>query len=467
MSGTMTQRKQLTAEECLRLIKPPAPARRFLQSWDSQQRELWFGLGTGDNAIIVSSARNLKRLDEPGDVPHSRLAPQTVEEFRSSSSPIEGARVVGQCRNFLRGHVHFSDERLYDLLSVWAIGTYVYSIFSHYGYLFFHSKLKRSGKTRIEEVLSHLCFEATSPLNAPTVPTIRDTAAEGRTLVLDTLERWKCKSAEAYAAAMEFLDAGFRNGAIVSKMEKGAEGAWKKVTMPVFAPYVLAGISRDSLADTALDRSFVIEMHRKSIAIKTQKYSFHRCEQECQGLRDGLYRWSLENAAGLADVYEGRDLEVEVDALELNDRAADIWKPLFAVVRVLGCNEVRKPLSSLAIEMSRDPEASERDRICGIVRSLRKLVNGNGAAAAMGTTSELLTHLQAEGLRIHERELHRMLEQWGFAQMKIRLQQGPRRAWKLQDSRLAEIESENSGPLYPLSKSDYSDYSESDRPDCL
>ena len=29
-------------------------------------------------------------------------------------------------------------------------------------------------------------------------------------MILDTLERWKGKSPEAYSAAMELLDAGFR-----------------------------------------------------------------------------------------------------------------------------------------------------------------------------------------------------------------------------------------------------------------
>jgi hypothetical protein len=41
-----------------------------------------------------------------------------------------------------------------------------------------------------------------------------------------------------------------------------------------------------------------------------------------------------------------------------------------------------------------------------------------------------------------------MLTQWGFAQESVRLEQGPRRAWELQDARLAEVEREN-GPQIP------------------
>jgi hypothetical protein len=134
------------------------------------------------------------------------------------------------------------DERLYSLLAVWTIGTYVYPLFSHCGYLFLHSVLPRSGKTRAEEILSHLCFEATHPLNAPTGLAIRDTAAEGRTLVLDTLERWKEKNPETYSAAMEPLDSGFRNGGTVVKMVSMGNGKWRKESFPVYAPYELAAI---------------------------------------------------------------------------------------------------------------------------------------------------------------------------------------------------------------------------------
>jgi hypothetical protein len=112
----------------------------------------------------------------------------------------------------------------------------------------------------------------------------------------------------------------------------------------------------------------------------------------------------------------------------------------------LGLADVWQPLTSLAIEMSRDPEAAEREHVRTIARSLRKLVNGNGAA--VGMTSELLSHLLADGLEVEERTLHDMLTQWGFAQESVRLEQGPRRAWELQDARLAEVEREN-GPQIP------------------
>jgi hypothetical protein len=433
----MTKPKQCSPEECLQRIKPALPSRRFLMSWDSSKSELWYGLGEGENAILVGSSANLARPDKTVDIVDSRLSAQTVQEFMSRCRTVDGSQLFNNCRELLRLYLSFKDERMYDLLTTWVIGTYVYMVFSHFGYLFLHSHSPRCGKTRLLEVLSHLCFEATSVLNGPTVPTIRDSAAGGQTLALDTLERWKMKGPEAYSAAMELLDAGFRNGSKVAKMIPCGD-KWQKKEFPVYAPYVLAGIGKGSLADTALDRSFVIEMQRKSPSIKKKRYNFHRCEQECQPLRDEMYRWALENAARLAATYESQKLEVEVNDLELNDRAADIWKPLLAVARVLGNAEVWQALTSLGVVMGRDEETAECDSVRTIARSLRKLVNGNGAA--VGMTSDFVKHLRADGVDVSEHDLHSMLTQWGFSQESVRLEQGPRRAWELQDSKLAEIE---------------------------
>ena len=439
-------RKQLSAAQRLARIKPAEAKRRFLVSWDSHEKVLRFGCGHGENAVSVCSNRKLETAYSPDGI-DPRITPDCLRHFIRRSRRVEGAQLIGRCDNLLRAYLHVQDERVYSLLSAWTIGTYVYPVFSHFGYLFLYSTFPRSGKTRAEEILSQLCFEATVPLNSPTVPTIRDTAAEGHTLVLDTLERWRGKSPEAHSAAMELLDAGFRKCGTVVKMVPSTNNQWRRETFPVYAPYVLAAIDRDSVTDTALDRSFAIELHRKPIAIKKQKYNFHRCEQNCSPLRDDLYIWALDNAVRIADVYSGTALEAEVDALELNDRAADIWKPLFAIATVLGNNELRQSLKSLAAEMGGDPDSAERDRVMAIAQSLRRVVNGN--AMAVGTTLELVAHLHADGLEVQDRDLHDMLVRWGFAQSSMRLGQGPRRAWELQDSKLADIAEENRDPHYP------------------
>jgi hypothetical protein len=210
--------KRISALERLRKIKPSRLPQRFLISWSPDKNELCFGCGGGENAVTVSSSRKLKNC--PVSLSGTKLFPDCVQRFLRNKERVEGREVLHRVEAFLREYIHFADERLYSLLALWIVGTYLYLIFCHYGYMFFYSMFPRSGKTRVEEILSHLTFEATNPLNSPTVPTIREMAAAGGTLILDTLECWREKSSESYAAAMEFLDAGFRNGGTARALTK-------------------------------------------------------------------------------------------------------------------------------------------------------------------------------------------------------------------------------------------------------
>lgn len=437
-----------SAAQCLAEMRPVPPRLRFLVSWDwdqeSKTKTLRFGCGQGQEAVRVASDRTLERA-EWADGSLAKMLPECAARFQNATSPITGVTLLKQCTDLFRRYVHMPDERLYSFLAVWSISTYVYPVFTHFGYLFLHSRFPRSGKTRVEEILSHLCFEATAPLNAPTASAIREFAAEGHTVILDTLERWKSKSPAAYSAAMEFLDAGFRNGAAVTKMILVRDGRWRKEALPVYAPYVLAAIGKESLAGTALDRCFVIEMRRKPFTLKTASYSYPCCDAECKPLRDNLYLWALQNADELARIYASNELAATIDALELNDRAADIWKPLLAVARQLGSAGALRELAYLASEMGRDPDAAERQRVRALVQSLRKLVNRNGAVVA--STSDLVSHLERDAFRVPDHALHDMLAHWGFSQQSARLNGRPRRAWVLPDARLKEIETEHA-PLF-------------------
>ena len=436
--------KGLSPAQILQRIRPQKPHYRFLQSWDPAKRELWFGCAGNGQGVQIGSSRLLRHANPEEGIVSSKLRPETVRSFRDNRVNVNGSDLLSRVHTHLRDYLHFQDERLFSFLCAWAIGTYLYSLFSHYGYLFLHSVLPRCGKTRVQEVLSHLCFEATGPLNGPTVATIRDTAAEGRTLQLDTLERWKAKSTEAYAAAMEYLDAGFRNGGVVSKMVPLGNGAWRKQLFPVFAPYMLAAINKDSLSDTGLDRSFVVEMKRKHRKGK-KKYNFSHCEQESIPLRDDLYTWALQNAELTSRIYESPDLEAEIEGLWLHDRAADIWKPLLAIARTFGANPLHEDLKTLATAMGQDEQAPEEARNLAIVQALRNEAKTNGKGKIVGMTSTLVAHLGI-GCGIYEDDgnfenyLHDFLTQWGFEQKSIRLPEGPRRGWELTDSKLAEIE---------------------------
>ena len=418
-------------------IRPTRRPSRFLQTWDPRSETLRYGCGDSEHSVFVTS-RGWLTAPKGGAFMPSRLHSATVERFRQGPSQrVDGAelrqRLIDECARYL----HFADARTYLLLALWVMGTYVYMMFSYYGYLFLHSRQKRSGKTLGLEVLHHLAFEASVPLNCPTVPAIRDTVASGQTILLDTLERWRSKSQEAYAAAMELLDAGFRNGGTTIKMERDRSDRWVPKSTAVFAPYALAGISRDSLGDTALDRSFAIEMERKRRNVKKARYSYDDCERTCSGLRDDLYLWALQNAEAIWHAYRDPDLDAKLERLHLQDRAFDIWKPLFAIADAIGGpSQAWDDLVAVSVSMGQDDDAADNARQLAVVRAFRQELNG--MVPLVGMTGGLEAILAKHGIQAPD--LCALLTQWGFAKGSKRGASGPRWVWTLTDSELARIE---------------------------
>src|SRR5579872_3730968 len=427
-----------TGLEMLDEIKAAQPKQRFLQSWDRVNRVLRYACGDNDRAVFVGSDGSV----EPGDSSQpTKLQPETVRTFIDGAAPAENPFMA--VRAVLKDYVYFGDDRMYTLLAAWITGTYVYSIFSHYGYLFLHSLMPRCGKTRAEEVTSHLAFEATQPRNAPTPPSMRETVVAGGTAIFDTLERWKEKGSESYGAAMELLDAGFRNGGEVSKMVRNSDGEWRQELYTVYAPYMVAAIDQRSLTDTALDRSFEVAMTRKSTRHRTIPYDA-RCELRCRPIREQLYVSALTNASRIADAYESQELQQRVDALGLNDRAADIWKPLFAVTSVMA-EDATNDLATLAVEMSPDPDRQEERRQLGIISALRTLA-GPDEGVVTGTTQQIIAQLQAV-TSVDAPDLHGILSEWGFSEKSIRLDgiETPRKAWEITDAEFATVEARLKG----------------------
>jgi hypothetical protein len=430
------------AEDMVRLldqIQPLQQAAKFVQSWASDIRVLWFGCGDATTGVSVGSNREV--VAATGSVRHTKLTPEIVRLWQGTAVPTAGA--VNEVRAFLERYIYLEDQRLFALLSVWIAATYMYSVFNHFGYVFLHSDLPRCGKTRVEELTSELAFEATTPLNSPTPPTIREIATLGGTAIFDTLERWRERGRESFAAAMEILDAGFRRGGVVVKMVPIGDGEWRHQSYEVYAPYMFAAIDKDSLTDTARDRSFVIEMRRKRTSLRLPPFD-EACRGTAAALRERLYMLALSKAQSVADAYQSPELTRMVDSIGLNDRAADIWKPLFAVTVALKDDNLTEQLRGLAIDMSADPDRLEEIRQLGIVRDLRTIVGEGGAQR--GTTQDFVRSLNLVVGRDCA-DLHALLTRWGFQQRSARLAayETPRDAWELTDERLAEIEAQLAG----------------------
>lgn len=281
--------------------------------------------------------------------------------------------------DLLKRHVFFKDQRLPLLIATWVLGTYVYELFTFFGYLWANSPVKRCGKSLLEDILSRLCQKATPRLSNVSEASIFRLADLGHTLILDELENVRREDREKYQAVMTVLNAGFQAGGKVPRVERVKDAGFEVVYFNAFCPKVLAGINR--LADTIEDRSFKVPMVRKTKAERVERFNLRRQGQDLEAIRKELTRWAEAKRKEIEALYDNIGEIPELAALD--DRFKDISEPLIAIASYAdaeaanGEEKILPEFNSLLLDMSGKREEGEKQEAIGaFIQVAREVLSG-------------------------------------------------------------------------------------------
>lgn len=279
--------------------------------------------------------------------------------------------------DLLRRHVFFKDERLSLLIATWVLGTYVYDVFTFFGYLWINSPVKRCGKSLLEDILSQLCYKATPRLSNVSEASIFRLANEGGTLIFDEIENLKSEDREKFGMMMSVLNSGFQAGGKVPRVEKG-DGGYQVVYFNAFCPKILAGINR--LADTIEDRAFKVLMVPKTKQERVERFNLRKQGKELEGLRRELDIWREERTEAIEALYDGIGEIPELASLD--DRFKDISEPLVAIATYTdaeaanGQERILPELVSLLLDMAGKRGESEKREAIGAFALLAQQILG-------------------------------------------------------------------------------------------
>ena len=227
---------------------------------------------------------------------------------------------------FLERFVFFKDKRLYLLIALWIVSTHKSHLFEVTGYLFAYSPEPQCGKSRLLEVLDQLVFTSSDILVSPSTAVLFRTA-HGTTQILDEVDSWQ-NSDELRG----ILNAGFKKGAMVKRMEPDseAEGGYKIAKFPVYAPRALAGIGLRILSDTTRDRTFALEMLRQTKEERCEKFRLRKLRDQIDDLRGQIEVFWILNEDKVADLYDDDQSFPYLERFQ--DRTMDIAEPLAAIL---------------------------------------------------------------------------------------------------------------------------------------
>lgn len=257
----------------------------------------------------------------------------------------DGGRLLEEVGAFVRRYVVMSDEQLAAVV-LWTAHAHAVDAAESTPYLAVTSAEKRSGKSRVLELLALLAPKPLAAADVSAAAMFRTIADDRPTLLLDEVDAlFNRKGADKVEELRGLLNAGHRRGAEVVRMV-GNGAAMKAERFPVFCAKALAGIG--DLPDTVADRSILIRMKRRRPTETVERFRRREVEPPAAALRARLAAWTEPRLDALAEARPQLP-----DALD--DRAADGWEPLLAIADAAGGEWPARALrAALALSGGRD-----------------------------------------------------------------------------------------------------------------
>jgi hypothetical protein len=236
-----------------------------------------------------------------------------------------GADLLDDVRTTIRRFCVLPGEHELVAVVLWCALTHLLTEFDYAPRLVIRSPEKRSGKSRLLEVVDGLVHSPLRAVNATVAFVFRSlTSSPPPTLLFDEVDTiFGSKGvADKNEELRGLLNAGFQRGLPFGRVV-GSDFMTEE--FPTFAMAALAGIGK--MPETIEDRAVVVVMKRRKEGETVDPYRVRRDEPMLHGLRDRLAAWadSVRERAGSA-----------YPDLPVDDRAADLWEPLVSVADLAG-----------------------------------------------------------------------------------------------------------------------------------
>jgi hypothetical protein len=241
--------------------------------------------------------------------------------------------LVHRIEEYIQDYVTLADPNYSLPLALWTIGTFCYPEFDAYPYLVITSPTKRSGKTRLSEMIA---FCGSNPRNFAALTAaalFRCIEAENPLLIFDEAETLSSESASTMRAV---LNVGYRRGQTVPRVVPGGIKEF-----PTYCPKIFILIG--DVYDTLRDRSMIITMKR---AETRKRFTYEAAKEEGKALRDAI---DVDVKANIGNIQHA--FQHHKGLPFLMDRDEEIWTALFCLCEVF-CKSRLTELQAAASDMA-------------------------------------------------------------------------------------------------------------------
>jgi hypothetical protein len=248
-----------------------------------------------------------------------------------------GCSLIAELESYIRSYVTLAETSYALVIALWLVATHAWTVFDAFPYLVVTSATKRSGKTRLLELISFVASNPRPLVNISPAALYRTISADKPTLLIDEAEMFSSAKSEF----RPLLNSGYRRGQTVRRHDADYE---------TYCPKAFALIG--DVHDTLRDRSIVIEMMRGE---PTRRFVYAAAKEEGGALRE------MTNATVSSKAEEITEALCSFEGLPwlINDRDEEIWTPLFVLCRLL-CPDRLPELDRAAADISAAKTAKTR-----------------------------------------------------------------------------------------------------------
>ncbi|HXH35001.1 MAG TPA: DUF3631 domain-containing protein, partial [Plantibacter sp.] len=276
--------------------------------------------------------------------------------------PADGAALLDELAVFIRRHVVLSEVQA-AVVALWIVHSWAIDAADTTPYLHISAPTKRSGKSRLLDVLEVLVRKPLKAGGATEAALFRGIADRTPTLLFDEIDSIFGPKARDHEDLRALLNNGYRRGTPVLRCV--GEGTKQTATeFDVFCVKALCGIGR--LPDTLADRALPILLKRKAKSETVERFRYKHAQAAAAGLR--------ERAEGWAEMHLDRLAEATPELPdELDDRAQDVSEPLLAIAdRAGGDWPARARRALVAVRGGTDQELHDDDAGVRLVADIQR-----------------------------------------------------------------------------------------------
>lgn len=247
----------------------------------------------------------------------------------------EGAILLEKISAFIKRFAFLPSDEAALVIALFVVHTWAIDAAEATPYLLLASPEKRSGKTRLLEVLGLMVRNPIMGASLSDSSVFRMVEALHPTLMIDEMD------AVFHGAKNEamrgVLNSGYRRSGHVWRVVKN-----DPTRFSTFCCKLLAGINNGNLPDTIRDRAIPIRMRRKPKEVEVEPFYLREIQgcDELEEILNGIEKWV---ACNISSLYGARE-----PIAEINDRQFEISEPLVAIAERMGIGpEAREALTVL------------------------------------------------------------------------------------------------------------------------